>query len=130
MADLTDPTKWRDDGDCYESAGKFITGFKGDEPHTVPHDAVLVHGRPTLQRPPHIKYGHAWIELTESRLAINTVTGREGVVPLAIYYEAGQIDPDECYRYTPAEARRMMLHYGHYGPWEGPEGVAPTEESA
>lgn len=120
----TDPSKWRNDGDCYEAALRFILGLGGTAP---PPESVLVHGRPTLQRPPFIKYGHAWIEVPQFCVAINVATGYEATIPIPTYYAAGQIDPAECFRYTPEQAREMALRFEIYGPWEGPEA---SEESA
>ena len=121
--------EWRDDGDCYEASATFVLDLKRDPKwrHFDTEGCVLVHGRPTLQRPPENKYDHAWIELPEHTLALNVATGREAAIPIPTYYEAGRIDPAECYRYTAEQARQMLLEFGHYGPWEGDGAVPPTQ---
>ncbi len=123
--------QWRDDGDCYEASGRFILDMDRNPKWSgyPTEECILVHGRPTLQRPPYIKYGHAWIEVPKLRLALNVATGREMICSIENYYQAGQINPeDECYRYTPEEAAAMMAKFGHFGPWEGVEAVPPKDE--
>lgn len=108
----------RTDGDCYEAVvvamlmpdyagGLFVPGM------------VLVHGRPTLTCPPFIEYGHAWLELGD---AVFDFSNRHHVVTRReVYYEAGNIDPDFCIRYSEREVRKWILQTHHYGPWEGPD---------
>ena len=43
---------------------------------------------------------------------------------------AGDIDPDQCLRYSREEARRWVLRAKHFGPWEGPEGCPQLEDFA
>jgi hypothetical protein len=42
---------------------------------------------------------------------------QETVLPAALYFYAGNIDPDECRLYNDDEARICALDHGHYGPW-------------
>lgn len=107
------------EGDCYEAAG-WLVCFE----HPPPIGSVLVHGRPTLQRPPFKPYGHAWIEVPGPAgitLVREVANGRDILIPATLYYAIGQIDPSECYRYTRAEARRLCVAHEHWGPWEGIE---------
>ena len=111
-------------GDCYSACAKFIIDKFLLERGDV-GDLVLVHGRPTLTRPPHVKYGHAWIEMMG---AVAYDVERDVAVPIALFYAAGEIDPEECFYYTAEDVRKMLLEYGHYGPWEGVEGCPPIPE--
>jgi len=105
-------------GHCYETAAKYILdhGKSGD---------VLVHGRPTLQRPPYREFGHAWVERGD--LVIDKETTYRG--PRAFYYMLGQIDYKKNLVYTPEEVRQFVLAYNHWGPWEGPSGVKITAKN-
>ena len=39
-----------------------------------------------------------------------------------MHYQAGNIDPtDNMFTYTQTELRKMLMLYGHWGPWEGIE---------
>lgn len=106
------------EGDCYENALNLVLNITSDA-------VVLVHGRPTLTRAPFCQYGHAWIE--QGNYCIDG--GSLVVVPKALYYQAGTIDPELCIFYTPEEARVMVLENKHYGPWEGIDSVGPIEGS-
>lgn len=104
-------------GTCYEDAATaLIEGprFSG---------WVLVHGRPTLTRPPFVRYGHAWLECGGMVYDAATRT----LLPRPLYYGAGQITDEERYTYTREEARRMLLDHEHWGPWEGVEYEPPDE---
>ena len=108
--DPNDPLK--PTGDCYADCARLLTGigsaYAGWE---------LVHGRPTLTRPPHIQYGHAWL------LRDGIVRDPAGVtLPEGLYLKVGKIDTQaEYYVYTAEAARRMIVKYEHWGPWEGIE---------
>lgn len=116
--------KDKENGTCYETAANWLmdkTFFGQDDSSSF----KLVHGRPTLQRPPFKKYGHAWIEINEG-FVIDTETGKG--MPKELYYSAGEIDSEECFYYSFEEARKLLLKFKHYGPWEGPEAVEPIED--
>lgn len=106
-------------GDCYESAVTQILFDKGSR-------VVLVHGRPTLQAPPFVEYGHAWIE--DGDEVIDATNGFRG--PRWTYYMLGKIDYRNNLVYTPEQARAFIRYYGHYGPWEGPDGVSTRSQDA
>ena len=111
---------WR--GRCYElAAGQVL-----DEP-----GQTLCHGWPVMTAGPHQgkRYGHAWaervvvlrvpyegqvreVEVVECQ---DTVSG--DWLPAALWYRAGQIDPDHVARYTLAQAVEQMDRSGTYGPW-------------
>ena len=103
-------------GTCYETAFHFLLapaeGWDG---------CVMIHGRPTLTRPPFIKYGHAWIELGGMVYDTETKT----IWPRRVYYHAGNIDPADNIAYTRDEAAMFAVSHQHYGPWEGPEACGP-----
>jgi len=113
-------------GDCYVQAGNLVT-----HPFDRAWDGwLLVHGRPTLQVPPHRKYGHAWLE-HDGPLPVQLPSGLvvlhvgamvhdptvDVTVPRDAYYRLGQIDPAECRRYTREEASRIIVREGTWGPW-------------
>ena len=112
------------DGECYENAASMLV-MRNLSSVKLTENARLVHGRPTLQCEPFIEYGHAWIEdgdlvIDPSVDAMNPTT-----MPRFLYYSLGKIDHEQCLVYTKEEARRWLLAYMHYGPWEGPEAQAP-----
>jgi len=101
-------------GNCFELSANFmIDTCRFDE--AKQKTFRLVHGKPTLEVPPHIKYGHAWILLTSARvldLTLQVSTLKEG------YYARGQIKEEDCLVYTFEEMRALILETGHCGPWE------------
>jgi len=118
----------RTGGDCYEAAGSLFMDlcFRGGDPDFS--RAELVHGVPTLQCEPFIKYGHAWLEFDNPKLGVRMVrdpsNGRDVTMPRDYYYQLGKIDPAECRRYKFGDLRRWVTETGHWGPWEeGDEGA-------
>ncbi len=109
--------------DCFESAGKFLMD-KGLWDEEARKKYRLVHGRPRLQVHPHIRYGHAWIEL-EGKLVFDTVYN--AMVARDHYYEVGQIDPAECITYTYQEMADKVNEHLHWGPWDLEETPEETE---
>ena len=101
-----------DGGDCYEASGIYLIDVK--------QDAVLVHGQPTLQRPPFEPYGHAWIEHKDSGYAVvvDVSNGENIRMPAWVYYRLGNINSDQCKRYTMGDLRKWIVKLGHWGPWE------------
>ncbi len=126
-----------DEGNCYEVAALAVLHLAAIEPDAA-EDIRLVHGRPTLAVQPYEPYGHAWIEIRNSQtrhmaeddftLCADVANGRNVRMSRLEYYGRGRINRHECFYYTPEEAQRMMVEYGHYGPWEGPEGCAPVTQ--
>lgn len=104
-------------GDCYEASANalLMPSFAGG--HDLPDGATLVHGRPTLTCPPFVEYGHAWLEFGD--VVFDVANGRDVIARRELYYKAGNIDPAKCHRYTKDEARKRVLDFRHYGPWEG-----------
>ena len=113
-------------GRCYELAARRIVGLDDER---MPPNTILVHGYPTLTGGPHKghKYGHAWLEYTHPTMqqisfvwdAVHNVE-----LPAPLYYAVGNINPDECVRYTEAETRHMLRMHMTYGPWaESPAGT-------
>jgi len=123
-------------GNCYEATGEFLMdkAFHGEHA-----GYTLVHGRPTLQVPPFIEYGHAWIEFSvdiegggpfADSLVMCVDVDRGNTLPRPLFYALGNIDPDQCFRYTYPDLARWVTETGHWGPWEGPEacGTVINEE--
>ena len=114
---MTDEAK----GNCYQEAADMVVDlvmFGQVDPNSI----KLVHGIPTLTRPPYIRFGHAWVEVNET-FVMDAASGAG--FPRDEYYRAGNIDPDECFYYDYSAVKKYLLEYGHYGPWEGPEAEAP-----
>ena len=115
-------------GRCYELALKRLH----DPTSKLPSSTVLVHGYPTLTGGPDKGrlYGHAWLEW-EDRIPIAGMRGAaielrmcwdpvaEIVAPAALYYKAGNIDPDLCSRYSRFQSLLEQLEHENYGPWFG-----------
>ena len=64
-----------------------------------------------------IRYGHAWAEIGDA--VIDPSNGRIVCGRKDAYYALGKITGCVV-RYSPAEARRLMLETLHYGPWKSP----------
>jgi hypothetical protein len=99
-------------GDCYYDAGKFVMRNPG---------WVLVHGRPTLRRPPFVEFGHAWAEKGDQ--VFDPSSGFRG--PRYLYYSLGNIDYRENLVYSNATLMDFLRLAKHWGPWEGPDGTPP-----
>ncbi|MEI6035676.1 MAG: hypothetical protein WCS65_15535 [Verrucomicrobiae bacterium] len=83
---------------------------------------LLAHGEVTGQGPiAGIRYGHAWAEIGDA--VVDPSNGRIVCARKDAYYALGKITGGVV-RYSPEEARRMMLETLHYGPW--PEYQHPT----
>jgi len=100
-----------EDGCCYEKAALAV--LDGTTPFGDPR---VVHGRPTLQRPPFCQYGHAWVENRWGDTVFDPTTDFVG--PAVIYYALGRIDLDDCRRYDRAAVRRAIVETEVWGPWE------------
>ena len=150
-------------GNCYEDSARYLLYGKWKFPWAAPpieitslvneNKIFLVHGVATLSRPPHQRYGHAWIEYTiTTEMSFPLIEGDaledpDGVklefikqdVSMdycldlntgksffrAMYYHAGQILESECVRYNRDQALQYMIAYNHFGAWEGPFGCPP-----
>lgn len=115
-------------GNCYKVAGKLFMDSEIGLAEPFPRElgeVVLVHGRPTLQRSPFCKYGHAWLEIGD---ALCYDSERDLVVPKVLFYAIGKINPDECYYYDVPTFRKMINESGHWGPWEGIEAMSSIED--
>ena len=111
-------------GDCYKAAAYYLIDahFSG---RTRVDKLRLVHGILTLTRPPYLRFGHAWVEIND---AVVYDAERDLAVPIVVFYAIGQIIPEECYIYDFEALRQKINEYGHYGPWEGPEGCPPVDK--
>lgn len=113
-------------GDCYEAAGAHLMDahmFFKIEATSV----TLVHGYPTLRRPPWKKYGHAWVEYYDPKKGVvvrDVANGHDVEMSKELYYSLGNINEAECRRYTMSDLRKWVLKTRHWGPWEPePEGA-------
>lgn len=112
-------------GDCFKVAANLVVPMLGLQKESVSNldSLTLVHGIVSGQGPLEgLRYTHAWVEGVSQEgvpLVVDASNGREVVIPAALYYLIGQIDPEECVRYTPEAASQRMLQFAHYGPWDG-----------
>jgi len=126
----------KETGNCYEVSSKTL-GFLGAKAKKLeapdwarseikPDDEwYLVHGCPTLRRPPYVKYGHAWLEVGEVCYDAENCQ----FWPKDLYYAVGNIEDDgNLFRYTYDQMYQFLLAYNHYGPWEGTEGCDPIPD--
>ena len=111
-------------GDCYEAAAKIIIAHLsplapnplGERKLSKP---ILVHAEVSGQGPLEgVRYGHAWVE--NGQTVFDYSNGGSLRMPKSLYYRIGedQIVEPKYYTYTPEEARRMLLRFKTYGPWE------------
>jgi transglutaminase-like putative cysteine protease len=107
-------------GDCFESAVNLMMTMRRVDPES---SYTLVHGYPTGQGPiAGIKHAHAWVEVQDPDggpvWVLDESNGRSVHMPAAVYYYVGQIDPDECRRYSFESMATTLLEHETYGPWE------------
>lgn len=102
-------------GDCYEAAGKFMMESCLHGPDCT---YLLVHGEVAGQGPLEgITYGHGWV--LDGDTVIDRSNGRNLRIPKALYYVLGGIDRiGNLHTYTWEEARKLILQYKHWGPWD------------
>ena len=102
-------------GDCYEASGKYIMDecMFGDD-----CNLLLVHGEVAGQGALEgFTYGHAWV--LDGDLVIDRSNGRFLEMPKQLYYTLGQIDHiDNMHVYPWKEARKKILEFEHWGPWD------------
>ena len=102
-------------GDCFERSGnailnpaRMLRGLCQLDGWQLAHGIVTGTGGAVRGR----RYAHAWVE--NDFLVFNADSG--DVVPRPLFYFAGKVE--DVFRYSPEEARRLMLKHEHYGPWE------------
>ena len=100
-------------GNCYQMALRMATRHEA-------HGAVVVHGRPVyrgseLIDDPEGRYDHAWAEV--NGMVLDYSNGNEVELPAPMYYRVGEIQQQNCKRYTVQAAHEHMMEFGHYGPW-------------
>ena len=104
-------------GDCYEAAVNFIMSkcmFGPSCPFSIVHAEVA--GQGPLEG---TSFGHAYVVDTRNGVAIDTSNGRNVMLPRQAYEAMGKIDDIGNYHeYTWREARKKMIDYEHYGPWD------------
>lgn len=136
----------RTDGDCFPTAAHIGLGYplagKNLDVDLGEFDEVkIVHGLPvgrgTLNGGR--RFWHAWVEVTlrtpvpdapefepfrevygdefVSVMVLDYSQSLEISFPQQVYYNIGQLDERHVWRYTPEEARELMLEQDSYGPW-------------
>jgi hypothetical protein len=96
-------------GRCYEQAFWFLMNWCTPQ-------MVLCHGIARQDAPPHLYFGHAWIET--GKRVIDVATGKPQRAWQWTYYRTGGIDAATVVRYTREEARQLVLKHRHFGPWD------------
>ena len=107
-------------GNCYEDSATELM----DNPAF--NGWTLVHGRPTLQIPPYVEYGHAWLEDPSGEIVWDP--GVKSELPKVLYYAFGRINPRDCYRYDAKQMKKKVVEFGHWGAWEGPDSTPPIPD--
>ena len=79
-----------------------------------------------MRVPPHVEYGHAWLESPDGETVFDPES--DMVIPRVLYYAVGNIEESDCFKYTKDEVRRMALEFKHYGPWEGVDAAPPLDD--
>ena len=103
-------------GDCYEAAGQYMMqkcSFGNDD-----CNLILVHGEVAGQGSLEgITYGHAWV--LDGSTVVDKSNGRNIQMPQMIYYAIGQISNiSNVHQYPWLEARKKIMEYQHWGPWD------------
>ena len=105
------------DGDCFVVAGREILTQSDDSGFFLCHGTATGRGKIAG-----IPFAHAWLEVGDTVIDISN--GLDVAMRRDEYYELG--DVRNVVRYTPAEARRLMLKHETFGPWT-PRPTAPLD---
>lgn len=122
-------------GDCYEVHANFLAELHIRRDLDELAKWTLVHGIPLGQGPIEgLRFGHCWLETDgeirtgtdgkpfmdpySGRTVVDLSNGRNIRMPKVVYYGIGNIDPDDCFYYTPREAFERMVEEEIYGPWD------------
>lgn len=104
-------------GDCYEAAVSFVMEqclFGSKCPYSIVHAEVA--GQGPIEG---TNFGHAYVVDTRSDLVIDRSNGRNVTMPRAAYEALGKIiEIGNRREYAWREARKKMVEYEHYGPWD------------
>lgn len=104
-------------GDCYEAAVNFVMDkcmFSGDCPYTIVHAEVA--GQGPLEG---TNFGHAYVVDKSTGNVIDRSNGRSVTMPREVYEMLGSVSQiGNFHEYSWREARRKMIEYEHYGPWD------------
>jgi hypothetical protein len=103
-------------GDCYEAAVQFVMSecMFGDCPYIIVHAEVA--GQGPLDG---VQYGHAYVVDTTTDTVIDRSNGGNIRMPRAVYEAIGNIKRiDNFFEYEWREAKRNLVLYRHYGPWD------------
>ena len=101
---------------------------------TAGYPSAVVHGAPTLQRPPYAPYAHAWVEVpvtlmaggpneTTITFAIDYSNGLRAVLPTFLYYAFGRIEQAQNLTYPFMEALALAVRHRHYGPYHNTDNL-------
>lgn len=105
-------------GDCYESAfnhmmDECMFSDKTDR-YTLVHAEVMGQG-PIAGT----TFGHAFLVDNSTGNVLDYSNGRNIVMPKSTYFKIGQIeDIGNYYEYDWNNAKRKVLEFQHYGPWD------------
>ena len=104
-------------GDCYESAINFVMDqclFGGKCPYAIVHAEVA--GQGPIEG---TNFGHAYVVDTRSNIVIDRSNGRNVTMSRGEYEMLGNVRKiGNLHEYAWRDARRKMIEYGHYGPWD------------
>jgi hypothetical protein len=119
--DLVWRLRHEDQGNCFSMAHAVARTLKrlGVEP-------VIVHGTPTLRRPPFKSFYHAWVEVESPSgmtFAYDYSNGLQAILPVPLYYGLGNIDSVNNLRMSLDEFDRKMLRRKAYNPLIRRKGV-------
>ena len=105
-------------GHCYQNAY-----YAALDLEKIGHDVKICHGFATGTGGDveGTEYSHAWVEWQGLAFDYKFEPGKnpqQMVFPVAIYYEAGQVDPEKIKRYSTKEMDVQLCRSGHWGPYE------------
>ena len=102
-------SKHKPTGDCFEAAIRTMLELL---PELTP---ILVHGEATGRgKIEGTQHAHAWVEV--GALVLDYSNGKDLTIPKELYYGLGKVK--NTVRYSPEEARAMMVEKGTFGPWD------------
>ncbi len=109
-------------GNCYMNAANFVME-KGDKDGRFEGSQLLLCHADVTRDEDGLRHGHAWVEWGDGvGMVFDPSNGKPDAAMflLPLYYEWGQVDPDQVQRFDREQVFEQLVKTEVFGPWEQP----------